>query len=262
MKENQTRHNVAGTIAIVMISLLLIFLGIMMLFTNGLPVAYLCYIICCLMIIWGIWLMGRYVMRKEYKNIANYGFTVGTAAVALGVAGLIGTDMIIKVMPLYLGVFMMVEAAVMLQHTVQLMGLNSGKWVISLVFSTGTLIAAICMMLNVLEFRNKYPQLLYILYIVVGGLTLWSLVMAYRRSVKYKKDETSKILESYEEMEFDQPNRKKADLVFHSAKEQKTTEQEEQVLEQEQIPPQREETEDITKGALQDDASEVLEEAE
>lgn len=201
MRDEQRMPNVAGTIGVVMMELLLIFLGVAELFQGRFSIHGLCYIVCCLLVIWGIWLMGRYVIKEEYRDIANYGFTVGTAAVVLGIAGLIGVNVLVSVISLCLGWIMLLLAAVMVQNAVQILNCKGKAWGASLIFAIVTFLCALCVLLDWGKLATRHPWVIDMMYIVSGVFSMWSLILAYRRSKRFEREEKRKWEDAWEELE-------------------------------------------------------------
>ena len=85
----QDNPNVVGNIAIVFMSILLIAVGCIMLFTDAVRMIYFCYGAGACLLVWGIWMISRYFLHKEFQRTTNYGFSVGTLVVILGAIDLI-----------------------------------------------------------------------------------------------------------------------------------------------------------------------------
>ena len=131
----QDNPNVVGNIAIVFMSILLIAVGCIMLFTDAVRMIYFCYGAGACLLVWGIWMISRYFLHKEFQRTTNYGFSVGTLVVILGAIDLIRAQDIADSIPNYLGILVLIEGVVMLQNTVQLKNLHGDLWIVSLIFS-------------------------------------------------------------------------------------------------------------------------------
>ena len=164
--------NVAGNIAIVFASLLLIALGGIMLCTNQVEPVYFCYGAGGCLLVWGIWLISRYFLRKEFQQTTNYGFSVGTLVVILGAVDLIRAKDIVESLSIYIGFVILVIGVVMLQNTVQLKNLRGKLWVVSLIFSLISEAAAIVILLDIRHIISRHVKVLYIIQIAVGCFAL------------------------------------------------------------------------------------------
>lgn len=194
--------NVVGNIAIVFTSLLLIALGLVMLCTQAVQLIFFCYGAGACLLIWGIWMISRYFLRHEFQETTNYGFSIGTLVVILGAIDLIRAKEIADSLPNYLGIIVLVEGVVMLQHTVQLKNLRGKFWSLSLLFSLFSVMASVVILLDIGHIISKHRNVLYILLIVVGVFVLVSLCFVGLRTRRYHKEvarETSRHMEEMEE---------------------------------------------------------------
>lgn len=187
--EEEESPNVVGNIAIVFMSILLIAVGGAMRFTNVVKMVYFCYGAGACLLIWGIWMISRYFLHKEFRHTTNYGFSVGTLVVILGAIDLIRAQEVAASIPNYLGILVLIEGVVMLQNTVQLKNLKGHLWAVSLVFSILSVAFSIVILLNAFDFLNDYEDLFYLLLIVVGMFALLSLCFVGIRTNRYHKEE-------------------------------------------------------------------------
>ncbi len=194
--------NIAGNLAIVFTSLLLVVLGLVMLFAGEVQLVYFCYGAGACLLVWGIWLISRYFLRHEFQETTNYGFSIGTLVVILGAVDLIRAKEIAESLPDYLGIIVLIEGVVMLQNTVQLKNLRGKLWAVSLLFSLLSVAASLVILLDVGHMISKNGMILYLLLIAVGVFTLISLCFVAWRTKKYHKEidrENSRHLEELEE---------------------------------------------------------------
>ena len=180
--------NVAGNVAIVFASLLLIALGGIMLCTNQVEPIYFCYGAGGCLLVWGIWLISRYFLRKEFQQTTNYGFSVGTLVVILGAVDLIRAKDIVESLSIYIGFVILVVGVVMLQNTVQLKNLRGKLWVVSLVFSLISEAAAIVILLDIRHIISRHVKILYIIQIAVGCFALLCLCFVAVRTRRFHRD--------------------------------------------------------------------------
>ncbi len=151
----QDNPNVVGNIAIVFMSILLIAVGCIMLFTDAVRMIYFCYGAGACLLVWGIWMISRYFLHKEFQRTTNYGFSVGTLVVILGAIDLIRAQDIADSIPNYLGILVLIEGVVMLQNTVQLKNLHGDLWIVSLIFSLLSVAGSVVILLDIGEYDNK-----------------------------------------------------------------------------------------------------------
>lgn len=201
MRTKEETPNVVGNIAIIFASLLMIALGSIMLIADDVKMVYFCYGAGGCLLVWGIWLISRYFLHKEFQQTTNYGFSVGTLVVILGAIDLIRAQDIADTIPTYLGILVLVEGVVMLQNTVQLKNLKGGLWMVSLVFSLLSVAASVVILLDIKHIISEHMAILYITQIVVGAFALFSLCCVGVRTKKYHRDVAKTVERNLEESE-------------------------------------------------------------
>lgn len=199
MRTKDETPNVVGNIAIVFASLLMIALGSVMLLTDRVKLIYFCYGAGGCLLVWGIWLISRYFLHKEFQQTTNYGFSVGTLVVILGAIDLIRAQDVAGAIPTYLGILVLVEGVVMLQNTVQLKNLKGNLWAVSLVFSVLSVAASVVILLDVKHIISGHMTVLYVIQIVVGAFALLSLCFVGIRTKRYHKDIAREMEDNIEE---------------------------------------------------------------
>ena len=134
-EEKKSKSNLAGTLGAILVFVLLILIGALMLFMPDMKLIYFCYVAGGFFLAWGLWLIIRYFGKKEYKVVANYDFSIGTLVTILGVCTLVRAVDVSKVIYIYIGIMILVEAVIMLQHSIQLKSMNGSLWTLNLFFS-------------------------------------------------------------------------------------------------------------------------------
>lgn len=199
MRTKDEAPNVVGNIAIVFASVLMMALGSIMLLTDEVKLIYFCYGAGGCLLVWGIWLISRYFLHKEFQQTTNYGFSVGTLVVILGAIDLIRAKDIAEAIPTYLGILVLVEGVVMLQNTVQLKNLKGNLWTVSLVFSLLSVAASVVILLDIKHIISGHMAILYVIQIVVGAFALLSLCFVGIRTKRFHKDVTKGLERNLEE---------------------------------------------------------------
>ena len=195
----QDNPNVVGNIAIVFMSILLIAVGCIMLFTDAVRMIYFCYGAGACLLVWGIWMISRYFLHKEFQRTTNYGFSVGTLVVILGAIDLIRAQDIADSIPNYLGILVLIEGVVMLQNTVQLKNLHGDLWIVSLIFSLLSVAGSVVILLDIGNMITRYETAFYGILIMVGAFALLSLCFVGVRTKHYHKESTRELERNIEE---------------------------------------------------------------
>ena len=199
MRTKDETPKVVGNIAIIFASVLMIALGSIMLLTDQVKLIYFCYGAGGCLLVWGIWLISRYFLHKEFQQTTNYGFSVGTLVVILGAIDLIRAQDVAGAIPTYLGILVLVEGVVMLQNTVQLKNLKGNLWAVSLVFSVLSVAASVVILLDIKHIISGHIAVLYVIQIVVGTFALLSLCFVGIRTKRYHKDIAREMEDNIEE---------------------------------------------------------------
>ena len=195
----QDNPNVVGNIAIVFMSILLIAVGCIMLFTDAVRMIYFCYGAGACLLVWGIWMISRYFLHKEFQRTTNYGFSVGTLVVILGAIDLIRAQDIADSIPNYLGILVLIEGVVMLQNTVQLKNLHGDLWIVSLIFSLLSVAGSVVILLDIGNMITRYETAFYGILIMVGAFALLSLGFVGVRTKHYHKESKRELERNIEE---------------------------------------------------------------
>lgn len=195
----QDNPNVVGNIAIVFMSILLIAVGCIMLLTDAVRMIYFCYGAGACLLVWGIWMISRYFLHKEFQRTTNYGFSIGTLVVILGAIDLIRAQDIADSIPNYLGILVLIEGVVMLQNTVQLKNLHGDLWIVSLIFSLLSVAGSVVILLDIGNMITRYETAFYGILIVVGAFALLSLCFVGVRTKRYHKESKRELERNIEE---------------------------------------------------------------
>ena|GEM_PF-896789 len=179
--------NIVGNIAIIFTSIIMILLGLVLIMCQQVKMVYFCYGAGGCLLLWGIWLISRYFLRREFQQTTNYGFSFGVLLVILGAVSLIRSKEIAATIPNYMGLMVLAMGVVMLQNTVQLKNLEGKTWVLSLIFSMSACFASVMILLDLWKVMSKWPIALYSTLVATGVLSLLSLVFVAIRTSKYHK---------------------------------------------------------------------------
>jgi len=227
-KKRKKGMNITGVLAAVLLFLLLGVIGALMLFIPDMRLLYFCYVAGGICLAYGALLLIRYFAKKEYENIANYDFSIGLITLILGVVTLVRAEEVEQIIFLYLGLMILVEGVILLQHTVQMKSMR-GIWMFTFLCATVFIIFAMLVLLNIQNFYVTYPTVFYGGLLAVGVLGLLSQGIVAIRSGKYQKEEAEKRHRNQmEEDTYDLMHAKDLDVI----EEQKETKKEQEVTSQ------------------------------
>ena len=192
MKKNESNTarenaNFGGMMGVVMISVLFLVVGGIMIFFPGISIANFVYVIGGFFLVGGAWEIARYFIREEYRNLANFDFSIGVLALIAGVIFVLRAEQISSFMYALLGAMVLILGVTLLQHTFALHALKSIGWIITLLFSVALILFSLAMLL---DFNGLFSvgNLTYYLLIASGILGLGSLLCVGLRIRHYENE--------------------------------------------------------------------------
>ncbi len=185
--DEEINTGVSGSIVLIILSVLLAVLGGVMLAFPQMEMTYFAYFGGACLLVWGIWLISRYFLYKQFHQTSNYGFSVGTLVVILGAVALIRVEDVTKSIPTYLGILVLIESVVMLQNTVQLKNLKGQLWGLSLILAVLSTVGSLVILLDIMHIISKHMEILYGIQIVVGISALLCMLLVNVRTKKFHK---------------------------------------------------------------------------
>ena len=110
------------------VSLVYLLLGVLLIVIPDLQMEYVCYGISVVLVIIGIILIVKYFLEESYKNLNQYGFSIGVFLVIIGVCTLVKNQEMAKSFQLYIGVCILLTAIIKLQNAMDLKALKDRTW--------------------------------------------------------------------------------------------------------------------------------------
>ena len=205
-KNEKTRVHITGVLAPVLLFLLLGVIGALMLFVPNMKLLYFCYVAGGIFLAYGALLVIRYFVKKEYEIVSNYDFSIGLILLVLGIISMIRAADVEQILSIYLGLMILIEGVILLQHTVQMKEMR-GVWGVTFIFSIIFIGFSIVTLLNIDDFPTTQPDVFY------GSLLgIISQIFVAIRSRKYLQEEELKRMQNQrEEDEYDLLHAKRVD---------------------------------------------------
>ncbi len=192
MKKNESRTarenaNFTGMMGVVMISVLFLIIGGIMIFFPSLSVASFVYVIGGFFLVGGAWEIARYFLREEYRNIANFDFSIGVICIIIGCVLIVRAEAASAFMYMIFGFMVLVLGITLLQHTFALYALKSIGWIVTLVLSAALILFSLAILL---DFNSMFSTgiLTYYLLAASGILGLVSLFCVGLRIRHFERD--------------------------------------------------------------------------
>ena len=192
-KENKDPKSMTN---LVVILLALIFLGLaaVMLFVPDIELKpeYLCYVVGGAVVIAGIVQIVRYFITDAYKNMNEYGFSIGTLCVILGICILLRAGVIGGVIDLFLGCFVLLMGVVMLQHSLDLRRMGDVMWGLVIVLAAISMVCGVGLILKPSPDKIAYASYIWWIVLIVSAVGLLVNIYTMIRVAVYKHKEKKK----------------------------------------------------------------------
>ena len=143
------------------VSLVYLLLGVLLIVIPDLQMEYVCYGISVVLVIIGIILIVKYFLEESYKNLNQYGFSIGVFLVIIGVCTLVKNQEMAKSFQLYIGVCILLTAIIKLQNAMDLKALKDRTWGVICVVSLVIVVCAVLIIMNPFSDRNYEITLTY-----------------------------------------------------------------------------------------------------
>ena len=169
------------------VSLVYLLLGVLLIVIPDLQMEYVCYGISVVLVIIGIILIVKYFLEESYKNLNQYGFSIGVFLVIIGVC-------------------ILLTAIIKLQNAMDLKALKDRTWGVICVVSLVIVVCAVLIIMNPFSNRNYEIALTYFSLLFDGIISLFSYhYLAFRIRQNEKKSRVRKETKEFaekQELEF------------------------------------------------------------
>lgn len=201
METAKTKQSTLSTWLVVGLSLVLLITSALLLFVPEVKLIYICYLICAVIMITGIYMIVRYFMSDAYKNMNEYGFSIGVLVIVLGVCGLIRAEKLASSFVVLFGILLAFSGIIKLQYAMDLKRMkDTVMWYVLLAISVVVLLAAILIITQPFVGKKWFELGTWYAMLVDGGLGLLTVIYMAIRTKLYKKAE-AKIVEAEAEMQ-------------------------------------------------------------
>ncbi|MDE7063792.1 MAG: DUF308 domain-containing protein, partial [Lachnospiraceae bacterium] len=174
MREMRGRTN--GTMAILGAAVLAILLGLFLLLFPGARIIQIVYGIGVVMIVGGIVSIVRYFMTESYRKLNCYTFSAGALMVVLGVCALLRAEIVSTYLLVCLGILLLASGIIKLQHALDLEAMKDKAWIAILVVAVTMIICGAVVLLNPFDRMEDLSRFTYIMLVIDGCLSLFSVL--------------------------------------------------------------------------------------
>ena len=192
-KEKKDPKNMTNLVVILM-ALVFIGLAAIMLFVPDIELKpeYLCYVVGAAVVIAGIVQIVRYFITDAYKNMNEYGFSIGTLCVILGICILLRAGVIGGVIDLFLGCFVLLMGVVMLQHSLDLRRMADATWGLVIVLAALSMLCGVGLILKPSPDKIAYASYIWWIVLIVSAVGFLVNIYTMIRLAVYKHKENKK----------------------------------------------------------------------
>lgn len=174
MKAKEKKESAFLTKLFTGVSFIYILLGGLLCTIPSLKMEYICYGISVTLIILGIIFIVKYFITDSYKNLNQYGFSIGVFLVIIGTCTLVKNAQLTKNFQLYIGVCILLTAIIKLQNAMDLKALKDRVWSVICGVSVLIMIAAMVIIINPFSNSNYEIALTYFSLLFDGMISIFS----------------------------------------------------------------------------------------
>lgn len=176
-----------GTGAMFIISVIYAVFGLIMLLVPNMEEVYILYLVSAGLIALGIFMIVKYFVNASYKELGNYGFSVGVLSVAAGCCLLIRAEEVAVYFGVFLGICILLTGIVKLQNAVALNSMRHPYWLIFLAAALVFIALSVLIILNPMDLETGQQQYIYVILVADGGVGIFSTFYISQAVKQYQK---------------------------------------------------------------------------
>lgn len=185
------REKTNGTLMILAAAVLGILLGLFLLLFPGAKMIQIVYAIGIVLIVAGIISIVRYFMTESYRRLNCYTFSAGALMVVLGVCALLRAEIVSSYLIICLGILLLASGVIKLQNALDLEAMKDKTWAVVLMIAVAVIICGAVVLLNPFSNQSDLNYFAYIVLVVDGVLSLFSVLYLTVRLRKYQKQQAN-----------------------------------------------------------------------
>ncbi|MEG1742044.1 MAG: DUF308 domain-containing protein [Acetivibrio sp.] len=187
-EKKDTNGEKLATHFVISIALIYILLGALLLFVPQIQITTFCYLLCAVLVIFGIIAIVRYFLTDAYKNINEYGFSMGVFCVILGMCALVKITQVAESFLLCIGIALLMTSVIKFQNALDLKNLKDKPWFVMLGISFAFMICSVIIIINPFKNPNTVNLFTYRVLILDGFVSLISNFYLFLKIRSYRKE--------------------------------------------------------------------------
>ena len=172
---------------ILLVAAALVVTGIIFLAFPGTSAVTICYIFAGAICLWGAFRILSYFRMSRLSIFGSYGLVQGAALLMVGTFIFIKPQFLASVLVSVIGIVMIADGFLKLQHSVDLLRIKSPKWIILLGLAVVMIIAGVVVLFNPFKTAEVLMRFAGIVLIIEGVTDLASVILISRRIKAIKK---------------------------------------------------------------------------
>ena len=211
MKTVNTKESMdsrSSTIMVYVIAVLYVVFGIAFLLLPQLEAEQFCYLISGGLILIGILRIGEYFIRECYKNVNQYGFSIGVFAIILGVCIIIQIQQFAEIFQLCLGIGVLLTAIIKVQNAMDMRAMGNQRFAVFLGLAIILVICAVVILVNPFseeELRNNFTYVILIIDGIMSIISTTYLIITAKRLRKAINSENTEQMNATAEAVYVEP---------------------------------------------------------
>lgn len=153
-----------------LLSILCVLLGVVLIAFPDTTMKSICYIFAGCMIIVGLFYVISYFRKDLMEAYYQYDLVIGTVIIVVAICIFLKVDLVITMIPMFMGIVVFANGIVKLQHAIDLKRAQFSGWVYVLVFALLCIAISIVLLLEPKSMAEIFMRLVGIGF-VFGGVT-------------------------------------------------------------------------------------------
>ena len=158
-------------------ALVLLFFGVLLLFKSELTIVTITYVIGGMLI--GVGFLAIIRFTRHFRE--NYGTELdiiyGIVTIIMGLLVIKNPHVIGSIIPIIIGISIIIKSSIKLQHSLELRGIGTKDWIVSLVISIISLVCGVILLFNPFKGAIILTQIIGALIIVYSVLDIVSTII-------------------------------------------------------------------------------------
>lgn len=125
--QNQKEQTLTSKL-VMFLELVYLLLGVILLLLPQIEICHICYTLSGILVVTGIFLIVRYFLTEGYRNLNEYGFSLGALLVLLGMCSLVKNEEMTRAFSTLLGICILFTAITKLQAALSLKLMEKKSW--------------------------------------------------------------------------------------------------------------------------------------